>query len=194
MKIIDSSPRCHEYWSPYQSPGVPRLYCQHVDSSEIGSDSSLVPHWLHRRPAVGQHLCALVDEIDSHYSGSSSSTSCSSCLNVIGHSEPTSNPCSASSYPRKGQQRSGLPESLREWANTYVGLRYSAMLPTGDVSDMPTPAHTAVLDGRAHFLRIDRGHVRGANDATADSRCVTLPVGSRVNNTTSSLQAASLLT
>ena len=44
------------------------------------------------------------------------------------------------------------------------------MLPTSDVSDMPTPARTAVLNGRANFLRIDRGHVRGANDATADSR------------------------
>jgi hypothetical protein len=44
------------------------------------------------------------------------------------------------------------------------------MLSTSDVSDMPTPARTAVLNGRANFLRIDRGHVRRANDATADSR------------------------
>jgi hypothetical protein len=88
-----------------------------------GSDTSLVSDWLHRRPVVGQHLCALVDEIDCYHWRSSSSTSGSFCLNVIGHREPTSNPPSASSYPRKGQRQSGLLQLLQEWVNTYVGLR-----------------------------------------------------------------------
>jgi hypothetical protein len=43
------------------------------------------------------------------------------------------------------------------------------MLRTSNVLDMPTPPRTAVLDGQANFLRIDRGQVREANTATADS-------------------------
>jgi hypothetical protein len=102
----------------FKSPGVPQLHCQHVDSPEFDSASFLVPGRLHPRSAVGQHLCALMDEIDCYHSRSLSSSSCSFCLDVIGHCKPTSNPRSASSYSRKGQRQSGLPQLLREWANT----------------------------------------------------------------------------
>jgi hypothetical protein len=72
--------------------------------------------------------------------------------------------------PGKGNVEADLLSRSKNGRIPYVGLHYSAMLPMSDVLDMPTPARTAVLDGRANFLRIDRGHVRGARDATADSR------------------------
>jgi hypothetical protein len=36
--------------------------------------------------------------------------------------------------------------------------------------DLPSPARAAIEFGRANFLGADRGHVRGSNDTSIDSR------------------------
>ena len=44
------------------------------------------------------------------------------------------------------------------------------MLPSEELSHLPTPARAAIRSSRSEFLTSDRGHVRRSNDASADSR------------------------
>jgi hypothetical protein len=77
----------------------------------------------------------------------------------------------ASSSTRERERRSGHPQlTIEEWASSYVGTRYFAALPAEDMSNLPTPARTAIHSSFSNFLTQDRGHVRQGNDGTADSR------------------------
>ena len=52
-----------------------------------------------------------------------------------------------------------------------MGLRYHAMLPVADLSDLPAPARARVdASSRHSFVTSDRGNVRRNNDNTAASR------------------------
>jgi hypothetical protein len=73
-------------------------------------------------------------------------------------------------HSRKGEQRSGLPESLTERISALVGLRYHAMLPPANMSNLPSPARALIRDSRNSFVSLDQGHVRGKNDSTLDAR------------------------
>jgi hypothetical protein len=44
------------------------------------------------------------------------------------------------------------------------------MLPSGDLSNLPSPARAIISNSRDVFVSADRGHVRGKNDATLDAR------------------------
>ena len=134
------------------------------------SEHARLHNGVYSRPVVRQHLCALVDASDSSYLRSAHSAPRSSGVNFPSPRQSTSHSRPASPHSRKTELRGGLPESLREWACTFVGARYSAMLPTSDVSCLPSPARASILASRADFIRTDRGHVRAAGDATADSR------------------------
>ena len=83
--------------------------------------------------------------------------------------------CTNYSFPdaahsRDRKRRSGLSQSISERISALVGLRYHAMLPSGDLSNLPSPARALIGDSRDLFVSVDRGHVRGKNDSTLDAR------------------------
>ena len=73
-------------------------------------------------------------------------------------------------YSGKTERRSRLSQSLSQKIDSILGLRYHAMLPTADVSNLPSPARAFIDLSRNSFVTADRGNVRRRNDATLESR------------------------
>jgi hypothetical protein len=125
----------------------------------------------HHGPTLGQHLSTLLAVRHHANLGPLLATPSSFHINSLGNHQSTSPLCSALSHPRPPQPQSQLSESLQEWApGTPVGMRYQAMLPTDTLLGMPTPARAAIESSQAHFLWLDRGHVGGSNNSSADSK------------------------
>jgi hypothetical protein len=145
----------------------------------------------HHGPTLGQHLSTLLAACHHANLGPLLATPSSFHISSLGNHQSTSHLCSALSHPRPPQSQSQLSESLQEWAGTLVGMGYQAMLPTDTLPGMPTPARAAFESSQAHFLWLDRGHVGGSNNSSADTHFVTLPIGLVPKGTTSSLPAPS---
>ena len=63
-----------------------------------------------------------------------------------------------------------MPQSLSEQIGAKLGLRCHAVLPTGDVSNLPPAARASINASRHSFVTADRGNVRRRNDETFSSR------------------------
>jgi hypothetical protein len=111
-----------------------------------------------------------MDESDGDDKRSNASTVSKICIVFINSCETEPHTCPASSHSRCGKYRGGCVESLSKWVLTIVGGRYQAMLPTSDLSNLPAPAQAVIGSSRSQFLEADRGHVRGSNDKSVDSR------------------------
>jgi hypothetical protein len=102
--------------------------------------------------------------------GSRRSSSCSPCLGASRSRLFSNHSLPILSYTWQTERRSGLSQSLSQKIDSLLGLRYHAMLPAGNLSNLPSAARALIHDSRDTFVTADRGQVRRSNDGTLESR------------------------
>jgi hypothetical protein len=102
--------------------------------------------------------------------GSWRSLSCSPCIGASSLSLFSNHSFPILSYTRQAERRSGLPQLLSQTIDSLLGLRYHAMRPAGNLSNLPSAARTLINDSRDTFVTADRGQVRRRNDGILESR------------------------
>jgi hypothetical protein len=105
-----------------------------------------------------------------HMPGSRRSSSCSPCLGASNSCLFSNHSLPILSCTWQTERRSRLSQSLSQKIDSLLGLRYHAMLPAGNVSNLPSAARALINDSRDTFVTADRGQVRRRNDGTLESR------------------------
>ena len=114
-----------------------------------------MPYWVYVGPSLRQYVCPFLDAFYCNNKKSFTAAARSICISTTNPGTQLSHSCTACSYSRDQERRSGCPQSLSEWAATIFRGRYQAMLPPENVSNMPSPAQAIVRASRFKFLQAD---------------------------------------
>jgi hypothetical protein len=97
-------------------------------------------------------------------------SSCSPCLGASSSRLFSNHSLPFLSYTWQTERRSGLSQLLSQKIDYLLGLRYHAMLPAGNLSNLPSAARTLINDSCDTFVTAGRGQVRRRNNGTLESR------------------------